>query len=141
MYKTESTLGLVASILNVIGAALLLIGLLATILFAGTAQWFLGNFSWGFHVPNLHNYMGLASIIASLGVAVVLVLKVAATVLGFLGVSQLNRDNRNGGVLLLVGAGLSLFAGGFITMVLLLIGGVLTLSKKEPAQPQPPPQG
>ena len=142
MYKTESTLGLIASILCAIGAALLLIGLLATILFAGSAQWFLNNITWDIHMPfHMHNMMGWAAGLASLGVGVVLVFKIAATVLGFVGVSHLNKDNRNGGVLLLVAAGLTLISGGFITMVLLLIGGVLVLSKKEPVPLQPPPQG
>jgi hypothetical protein len=146
MFRTESTLGLVASILCVIGAALLLIGLLAAILFAGTAQWFFENCRWGMHMPYyFHDFMapgfaGMAAGLVSLSVGVLLVFKAAAAVLGFVGVSQLNRDNRNGGVLLLLGAGLSLLSGGFISMVLLLIGGVLALSKRGPAQPPPATQ-
>jgi hypothetical protein len=139
MYKSEYTLGLVASILNAVWTALLLIGLVATILFAGTAEWFIDSFGWDIHIPFYVNDMvGLATGIAALAVAVVFVFGVAATVLGFVGVSHLNKNNRNGGVLLLVGAGLSLLSGGFITMILLLIGGVLALSRKEPAVPQQP---
>lgn len=139
MYKSEYTLGLVASILNAIATALLLIGLLFTILFAGTAERFIDFFRWDFNLPFLiHDMVGLATGIAALVIGLFFVLCAAATIVGFVGISQLNKNNRNGGVLLLVAAGLSLLSAlGFVTMILLLIGGVIALSKKETIPPQP----
>ncbi len=133
MYKSEYTLGLVASILNAIAAAMLLIGLLFTIIFAGTAERFVDFFRWDIDMPFLINHIiGLATGIASLVIGIIFVFSAGATIVGFIGMSQLNKNNRNGGVLLLVSAGLSLLSGiGFVPMILLLIGGVIVLSKKE----------
>ena len=137
MYKSEYTLGLVASILNAIMAALLLIGLLFTILFAGTAERFISFFRWDGGMPFFINDMiGLATGIAALVIGIIFILTTAAAIVGFVGVSQLNKNDRNGGVMLLISAGLSLLsAQGFITMILLLIGGVIALSKKDTAPP------
>ena len=139
MYKSEYTLGLVASILNAIAAALLLIGLLFTLIFAGTAERFIDFFRWNIHMPFLvHDVLGLATGIAALVIGICFVLSAAASIVGFVGASQLNKNDRNGGVLLLVAAGLSLLSAlGFVTMILLLIGGVIALSKKEPISQQP----
>lgn len=135
MYKSEYTLGLIASILNAIASAFLLIGLLFTILFAGTANRFMDFFRWDFHIP-FQEIIGLAAGVASLTIGIILVLSAAATIVGFVGVSKLNKNDRTGGIMLLVAAGLSLLSGqGIITMILLLIGGVLVLSKKEPVPP------
>lgn len=140
MYKSEYTLGLIASILNAIFAGMLLISLLATILFAGTAQELLGIICQDIDIPFLiDDILGLATGIASLVIGVIFIFSVAATVLGFVGASKLNKDDRNGAVLLLVAAGLSLFFGGIVTLVLLLIGGIIALSKNETGKPQPRP--
>jgi hypothetical protein len=141
MYKSESTLGLIASILNAVITALLLIALIAVVLFSGSAEWFFDRFHASFHFPMhdipLHEFMGMAAGFAALAIGILLVFSAASMVLGFIGVSQLNKENRDGGVLLLVASGLSLLSGGFVRMVLLLIGGVLALSKR-PAVPPPP---
>jgi hypothetical protein len=136
MYRSEYTLGIIASVLNTIAAALLLIGLLAVALFGGTAERIIAMFLENATVPFLSEAIDLATGIAALAITVVLMLTVAATITGFIGASKLNKNDKSGAALLLVSAGLSLLsAQGIFAMILLLIGGVMALDKRAPVQP------
>ncbi len=136
MYRSEYTLGIIASVLNTIAAALLLIGLLAVALFGGTAERIIAMFLENTPVPFINEAIDLATGIAALAITVVLMLTVAATITGFIGASKLNKNDRGGAALLLVSAGLSLLsAQGIFAMILLLIGGVMALDKRGPVQP------
>ena len=107
---------------------------------------------------------GSGGLIAALALG--MLLSLVAMILGFVGVSQLNKNNRSGGslvtvsgalsflTLLLIGAGLS-GAPEFVAVIglvyflmnaipataLLLIGGIMALVRKRPAPPPtyPPP--
>lgn len=69
-------------------------------------------------------------------------LATAAGILGLVGATSVETNNTKAGVLMLVGAGLSLLTGiGFYTMVLLLLGGIFALVKEKPSQDTQTPSG
>ena len=110
-YKTEFTLGLIGSIFGIAIFQLLFIG--------GIIE----ETDWG---------GGVGIILASLFV-------LASFILGFVGVSKLNKGKGSGGVLLIVGGGLGFIAMFFdiwftwttiLYFPLLLTGGIIALSRK-----------
>jgi hypothetical protein len=110
-YKTEFTLGLIGSILGIALFQLLFIG--------GIIE----ETDWG---------GGVAIIVSSLFV-------LASFILGFVGVSQLNKGKGSGGILLVVGGGLGFIAMFFDIWItwtcilyfpLLLTGGIIALARK-----------
>ncbi len=63
------------------------------------------------------------------------VLSIIGGVLGIIGGAQVKKKNVMAGVFMLVGGVLSVFTGvGFISMVVLVVGGILALVKEKPAQ-------
>jgi len=133
MYKPEYTLGLIGAILCTAVAALLLIATLAVVLFAGTAGDILSAMLQDPRLmPDiLHTIVGMATGAIAIVAGVCFALSAAAAVLGFIGAARLEREDKSGGVLLIVAAGLSLISVcSFVPMVLLLVGGILALSRK-----------
>ncbi|MBT3319234.1 MAG: zinc ribbon domain-containing protein [Clostridia bacterium] len=111
-YKTEFILGLIGSILGIAMFQILFIG--------GIVE----ETDWG---------GGAAIIVSSL-------LVLAAFILGFVGVSALNKGKGSGGVLLVVGGGLGFIAMFFEIWItwstlfffpLLLAGGIMALSRRK----------
>lgn len=132
MYKPEYTLGLIGAILCTVVAALLLVAIIAVLLFAGTAGSILNAILQDSAAP----YIAQGALGAVAGVIVIVVgvcfaLSAAAAVLGYMGAARLEREDKTGGVMLIVAAGLSLISvSSFVPMVLLLIGGILALTRK-----------
>ncbi|MGI5850180.1 MAG: hypothetical protein ACOX8Q_09000, partial [Christensenellales bacterium] len=67
------------------------------------------------------------------------ILLIGTVVLGFIGSSMLRKDNKNGGILLIVAGGLMLLPlsiganiFGMAISVLFLIGGIMALTKNRP---------
>jgi hypothetical protein len=133
MYKPEYTLGLIGAIGCTAVAGLLLVITLAVALFAGTAG---DIFAVLLHdagvMPDIvQGVVGMAAGVLTVAVGACFALSTAAAVLGFLGTARLERNDKSGGVLLIVAAGLSLISVcSFVPMVLLLVGGILALSRK-----------
>lgn len=135
MYKTESTLGLIGSILAVISASFTFIFSLLFRLIGWTV--FMGSRLLSFFGPFAETggqVFGGAVILASI---IGLMITVASVILGFIGTSQLRSGRKQGGVLLIVAGGLMLlppYMGhgpfGTIISVLFFIGGIMALTKK-----------
>lgn len=133
MYKSEYTLGLIGAILCTAVAALLLVTALAVVLFAGTAGDILSAMLQDARLmPDMmRGIVGMATGAFAIIIGVCFALSAAAAVLGFIGSARLEKNDRTGGVLLVVAAGLSLISVcSFAPMVLLLIGGIMALSRK-----------
>jgi len=132
MYKAEYTLGLIGAILCTVVAALLLVAILAALLFAGVAGSILDAVLQDAQLPDIaHGVLGAAAGVAVIVAGVCFALSAAAAVLGYMGAGRLEREDKTGGVLLIVAAGLSLISvWSFVPMVLLLIGGILALSRR-----------
>ena len=148
MFKTEATLGLIASILGIIAVVLLLIiGLLVGIVF-NAANTYMDEFDAAMEeyadADDMMDYNSAKTAVGA-GIAVIvigIILMISSVVVGFIGTSKLRTDNKKGGILLIVAGGLSLislFLGGFwgiASVVLFLIGGIMAVAKKEtPAVP------
>ena len=135
MYKTESTLGLIGSILGIIAVVLILIiGLLVGFVF-NAFDAALEEAGWEVVDNGINAVAGFA-----IGWVVIgLVLALASVILGFIGTGKLRSDDKNGGVFLIIAGALaliSLFTGGWYgiaTTVLFLVGGIMALTKKAPA--------
>ncbi len=135
MYKTESTLGLIGSILAVISASFTLIFSLLFRLIGWTI--FMGSRLLSFFGPFAESggkMFGGAVILASV---FGLLVTVASVILGFVGTSQLRSGRKQGGVLLIVAGGLMLLPSymghgpfGTIISVLFFIGGIMALTRK-----------
>jgi hypothetical protein len=143
MYKTESILGLIGSIIGAVFTFFCLAGTLIATFFFSSVEPLVDNiltnyahgpvFSHGFAYESLSGFV--VPIVAICGGAAV-VIAAASFILGFIGTAKLNRDDKSGGVLLIVGGALALLSvAGFIPFVLLLIGGIMAVSKK-PASSQ-----
>lgn len=139
MYKSEYVLGLIGSIILTVVSALTYAGCLLVALLVGPFKSMLlsimNRISDGMPVD-------LAAFASSISVLIVVVASVwfvfsaAAFILGYVGAAKLNKDDKNGGVLLIVAGVLSFFTFfGFIPFVLMLVGGIMALSKKQPAHP------
>ncbi len=132
MYKPEYTLGLIGAILCTVVAALLLVAIIAVLLFAGTAGSILNAILQDSAAPYIaQGALGAAAGVIVIVVGVCFALSAAAAVLGYMGAARLEREDKTGGVMLIVAAGLSLISvSSFVPMVLLLIGGILALTRK-----------
>jgi hypothetical protein len=136
MYKTESTLGLIGSILTVISASLTFIFSLVCRIILGWTM-FMGSNMFRFFGPFAETggaIFGGAFIIA---VIFGLMITVAAAILGFIGTSQLRNGRKQGGTLLIIAGGLMLLPSymghgpfGTIISILFFIGGIMALTKK-----------
>lgn len=139
MYKTEATLGLVGNILGIIAIALMLIvGLVIGVIIGGLAA---TAAEYGVDASQVTMD---ATASASIGLVILgLVLAIASVVFGFIGTSKLKKEDKKGGIFLIIAGGLgvvSLFTGGWygIAMIVLyLIGGIMAVTKK--AAPMAPP--
>jgi hypothetical protein len=134
MYKTESTLGLVGNILGIIAIALILIVslVIGALLNAATNA----LVQEGFEVSSD------VTAAAGAGVAVIiigLIISIASVVLGFMGTAKLKKDDKKGGIFLIIAGALalvSLFTAGWfgiVSMVLYFIGGIMAMTKKDTA--------
>ena len=132
MYKPEYTLGLIGAILCTVVAALLLIALIFVLLFAGTAGGILDAVLQDVQAPHIaQGALGIAAGVVAIIIGACFALSAAAAVLGYMGAARLEREDKTGGVMLIVAAGLSLISVmSFVPMVLLLIGGILSLTRK-----------
>ena len=150
MFKTEATLGLVGSILGVVSCLILIIVVLVVGLFIGAVATGFDEAMMDFDEAMMEfddyemDMTSSASQAAGAAVGIVIVgvlLSVASVVLGFIGSAKLKKDNKKGGLLLVIAGGLSLislFTAGFwgiATTVLFLIGGIMAMTKKETAAP------
>ena len=132
MYKTESTLGLIGSILALVA---LILTLLAVLLFSFV---FHGDLLLKIDVfrPFMDTVRMLAGPIIIVVFAMLFVFLTGAIVLGFVGTSMLRKENKNGGILLIVAGGLLLVSlpashiFGLAIITLFLVGGIMALSKK-----------
>jgi len=139
MYKSEYVLGLIGSIILTAVSALSYAGCLIVALFVGAFKPLIEqvmNRILGSMFIDLaavaSNISGLIVVVAS----VWFVFSAAAFILGYVGAAKLNKDDKNGGVLLIVAGVLSFFTFfGLIPSVLMLVGGIMALSKKQPAHP------
>jgi uncharacterized BrkB/YihY/UPF0761 family membrane protein len=145
MYKSESTLGLVASVLSSVLAFFILAGSLLVTLYFNLLSPFIQHiidkyaYPWGWTYDTA---MQLALPVFIVIASIWFVLAAASLVLGFLGTAKLRGDDRNGGVLLLVAGALSfLSVFAFIPFVLYLVGGIMAVSKKPRPEDLPAPEG
>lgn len=160
MYKTQSTLGLIGSILGIIAIILIFVASLRiVILFNSDAK---ARQDAGIEVVNDGDVD--ATVGAGIGFFIVFpVLTIASVVLGFMGTFKLRKVDKKGGMLLIIAGALALitlFIGGFfgmrlwsfipipisalsslviggflgiVTIVLYLIGGIVAVAKKDAA--------
>ncbi|MDD5016494.1 MAG: DUF4064 domain-containing protein [Eubacteriales bacterium] len=119
-YKAEFTLGLIGSIIGIIVFVIMLVvGVIVGVLGAAAYMYGMGG--------------GLIAL-AIFGV----ILSLVAFILGFVGTGKLNKNDKSGGILLIVAGGLSfisIFVGGWyaiFTAALLLTGGIMAVAKKPP---------
>ncbi len=136
MYKTESALGLSGSIISIVlGSFILVFALLLRVLLRVTT--FTGSHMFRFFGPAFETGETIAGIAAIVVVAVALFILGSAATLGFVGTSMLRKENKKGGVLLVIAGALTLLPSylgsgvfGTAIAVLFLIGGVMALAKK-----------
>jgi hypothetical protein len=138
MFKAESVLGLIGSILATISAAVSFAGCMAVALCYDTLKPFLNEFLS--HIKSPVHFGLLTAInnampnIIIIGAVIWFVFAAASFILGFIGTSMLNKDNKNGGVLLIVAGVLALISVcNFVPFVLFLVGGIMAVSKKQTA--------
>lgn len=144
MYKSESTLGLVASILSSVLAFFILAGSILCIVYFNVFEpaihrlvdTYAGPWGWTYDTA-IPMAIPVLIVIAS----VWLILAVGSLVLGFLGTARLNNNDKNGGVLLIIAGALSFLSiFAFIPFVLYLIGGIMAVSKKPRPAEVPAPE-
>ncbi len=135
MYKTESALGLIGSIIAVISASFTFIFSLVFRLLGWTI--FMGSRMLSFFGPFAETggtiFGGAIILAAVFG----LMVTAASVILGFVGTSQLRSGRKQGGILLIVAGGLMLLPSymghgpfGTIISVLFFIGGIMALTRK-----------
>jgi hypothetical protein len=136
MYRTESTLGLIGSILAVISASLTFV---FSLIFRLLLGWTMSMGSKMFNFFGPYGDTGGALFGGAIVIAVVfgLLITVAAVILGFIGTSMLRNGRKQGGTLLVIAGGIMLLPSymghgpfGSIIAILLLIGGIMALTKK-----------
>jgi hypothetical protein len=144
MYKSEYTLGLVASILVAIFAFFILVGSILGIMYFNIFEPVIHRLVDTYAAPWGWTYSATVPLVVPVLIIIASVwflLAAASLVLGFLGTARLKNDDKNGGVLLIVAGGLSFLSGfAFIPFVLFLVGGIMAVSKKpriESAPDQP----
>ena len=145
MYKTESTLGLIGSIIASVFTFLFIVGTAFAMFFYSYFEQIVHNVYDSLVATHVLRY-GLkyesltAIVLPAIAVCAVVAIIIAAAsiILGFLGTAKLNRDDRSGGVMLIVAGALSLISiVGFIPFILQIVGGIMAVSRKTavPAQP------
>lgn len=138
MFKTESTLGLIGSILGTVSTVFSLIACVFVSVFFNVSKFSLGNvferFDWNFDVFGiLSRFAGAFVVLIIIGV----LLGIASIILGYIGTFKLKRNDKSGGILLIIAGTLafvSLCVGGVfgtVPMILFFIGGIMTVSKKD----------
>lgn len=144
MYKSESILGLVGSIIGAIFTFFVVVGTLISVFFYSVFEQVLHSVynNWiSIHVNGYGiTYETITTLIPVIAIlaAAAIVVAAASFILGFVGTAKLNRDDKSGGVLLIVGGALALVSFvGFIPFVLMLIGGIMAVSKKPYISSQP----
>jgi hypothetical protein len=145
MFKTESVLGLVGSILECVAVFFTLI-FSVIIAFIGAAA---VNYADQINQAASEAGVDVSNAVVAVqnagpAIAMViigLVLAIAAIILGFMGYAKLKKDNKQGGILLIVAGGLCLIAlcasaNFFVipSLVLFLIGGIMAVAKKPAIQ-------
>lgn len=142
MRKASHVLGLVGGCLALVCACLYVLG--GIFLLAGGGNFIneIIHMTRGFaNVPRFP-FDWLGGSLVGFGAVIIIflgIMHVASGILGVVGARSIEKNNIQAGVLMLVGAGLSLLSGfGFIPMVLLLLGGIFALVKeKTPIAPPP----
>jgi hypothetical protein len=138
MFKAESVLGLIGSILATIIAVLSLacctIGAFFFQTFKPVITEFLSHYDFPLHTGVIKALDSAAVPALAVIIACIwFVLAAASFILGYVGTSMLKKDNKNGGVVLIVAAVLALFSVcNFIPFVLMLVGGIMAVSKRLP---------
>ena len=144
MFKTEATLGLIASIIAIVAVVLMLIVSLVVGLLLNAGMSAFDEMMEEYADDSSMAEYNAAKASAGGTVALViigLILMIGAVVTGFIGTSKLKANNKSGGILLIVAGALSLislFLGGFwgiISMVLFLVGGIMAATKKDAVAP------
>ena len=134
MYKAESVLGLVASIISVLSAAISLAGSLIVIIFSNTFEPALHKIFNSHLLTYGFDYNTVAKFISGVFIFYLIVAFIIATasfILGFIGTYKLKNDKRSGGVLLIIAGVLALISVfEFVPFVLFLVAGIMTVSKK-----------
>jgi hypothetical protein len=137
MYKTESVLGLIGSIIGAVVAVLCLAGSLLVAFFFNAFEsvihGLLNNILTAINL-DYNTIVGLLSSAFVICMIVCFAIAAASFILGFIGTSRLRKGERSGGVLLII-AGVLAFISvyEFIPLMLFLIGGIMAVSKKQPA--------
>ncbi len=143
MYKTESILGLTGSIIAAVFTALCVAGTVLVVVFIDTLGPWIFNIveryavvkDWMFVDWSSGVFVSLATTAIIVCAAVGVIIASASFILGFIGTSKLRSEDKSGGVLLIVAAAISFISViGFIPFVLFLIGGIMAVSKRQPAQ-------
>ena len=137
MYKTESVLGLIGSILAAVIAALCLAGsLIMAFLFKAFEpgiQNLLNNMLTVLKLDS-NSFMGFMSGAFIICAIVGFVLAAVSFILGFIGTAKLRKGEKSGGVILIIAGVFALISVcGFIPFVLFLVGGIMAVSKKQTA--------
>ena len=136
MYKTESVLGLIGAIIGAVTVAIILIICLVLCLTVSvnTVWEFVDSVAQTDVYDVVTSFTGVLSGVLFALVLGGLVITVASVVLGFIGTAKLNKDDKSGGVLLIIAGALAFISFvGLISMVLFLVGGIMAMTKKEPA--------
>lgn len=144
MYKTESILGLTGSVIAAVFTGLSVAGTLIAIFFIDTLgpwvyniidrytvvkDWIITDWSYG-------TFANLASLVLIVCVGAGVVIAAASFILGFIGTAKLRRDDKGGGALLIIAAALAFISViGLVPFVLMLVGGIMAISKKAPPAP------
>jgi len=175
MYKKESTLGLVGSILGIVAIVLILI---FRVIIGGAGAAAIGSqymYEFGDEMSQLSEefnaefgeefgefddaygeYMdGYDALVVAAAIGrivtgiIAMLMLIAGVILGFIGKGKLQREDKKGGVLLIVAGGLAfvaMFMGGWVAFVfvaamaaLCLTGGIMAVAKRTPVPPMAPP--
>lgn len=136
MYKTESTLGLIGSILSAVSAFFIFVfAFICRVMFNWAT--FTGTHMFRFFGPAFEAGGTIMGIAAAVIVVIALLIIGAEAALGFIGTSMLRKDNKKGGVLLVIAGALALLPSyigsgvfGTAIAVLFFIGGIMALTKK-----------
>lgn len=136
MYKAESTLGLIGSILCVISASLTFVFSLIFRIILGWTM-FMGSHMFSFFGPYANTGGAIFGGAVVIAVIFGLMVTVAAVILGFVGTSQLRNGRKQGGTLLIIAGGLMLLPSymghgpfGTVISILFFIGGIMALTRK-----------
>lgn len=136
MYKTESVLGLVGSILSIVSASFIgIFALFCRLIMRWTT--ITGSHMFRFFGPAFETGETIMGIAAAIMIIIALTILCASAILGFIGTSMLRKDNRRGGLLLVIAGAITLLPSylgsgifGTAIAVLFFISGIMSLTKK-----------